>query len=143
VIVLDSNVLIYAKGEGHPLRGPCRALVEAIAAGTVEATTTAEAIQELVHVRARRRSRKDAAALGRAFTDLLSPLLPVAEDDLRRGLDLFEHHPELGAFDAVLAAATMSSGADALVSADRTFARIPGLRHIDPGSASFDEIVGS
>jgi uncharacterized protein len=143
VIVLDSNVLIYAKGEGHPLRDPCRALVEAIASGNVQATTTTEAIQEFVHVRARRRPREDAAALGRSYATLLSPLLPVREDDLRRGLELFEHHPELGAFDAVLAAATIASRAEAIVSADRTFAQVADLRHIDPGSPSFDQLLGS
>jgi predicted nucleic acid-binding protein len=35
LIVLDTTVLVYAKGQDHPLREPCRALVEAIAAGNV------------------------------------------------------------------------------------------------------------
>jgi uncharacterized protein len=93
--------------------------------------------------RARRRPREEAAALGRSYAALLSPLLPVREDDLRRGLDLFEHHPELGAFDAVLAAATIASGADAIVSTDQNFGQVADLRHIDPGSTSFGQILGS
>src|SRR5262245_37507996 len=134
VIVLDTTVLVYAKGTDHPLRDPCRALIQAAQEGRLGLTTTAEAIQEFVHVRARRRDRTDAAELGRAYVDLLSPLLPIAEQDVREGLRLFERHQDLGAFDAVLAAAAMAAGAATLVSAGRAFAHVPGLTHMDPAS---------
>jgi predicted nucleic acid-binding protein len=132
VIVLDTTVLVYAKGAEHPLREPCRELIAAIAAGDVAATTTAEAIQEFVHVRARRRDRSDAAALGRDYAELLSPLLPVAREHLERGLVLFERSQGLGAFDAVLAAAALETGATALVSADGGFGEVAGLPHLAP-----------
>lgn len=78
MIVLDTTVLVYAKGAEHPLRDPCRDLVAAIADERIAATTTAEVIQEFVHVRARRRDRSDAAALGRVtYAELLSPLLTI------------------------------------------------------------------
>lgn len=77
MIVLDTTVLVYAKGAEHPLRDPCRDLVAAIADERIAATTTAEVIQEFVHVRARRRDRSDAAALGRDYAELLSPLLTI------------------------------------------------------------------
>jgi uncharacterized protein len=141
LIVLDTTVLVYAKGQDHSLREPCRALIQAIATGTVEATTTPEVIQEFVHVRARRRSRRDAAQLGRSFAELLSPLLTIREDDLVAGLSLFERQPALGSFDAVLAAATIASGAEALVSADATFAHVPALAHLAPGTPAFDQIL--
>lgn len=140
MIVLDTTVLVYAKGQEHPLREPCRSLIKAIAAGTVDATTTPEVIQEFVHVRARRRSRRDAAVLGRSFAELLSPLLVVGEDELAAGLNLFERHSSLGSFDAVLVAAAATSGAEALVSADSTFARVPGLTHLAPGSPEFEQL---
>ena len=141
MIVLDTTVLVYSKGEGHPLLEPCVALLEAIAAGAVEATTTPEVIQEFVHVRARRRTRRDAVALGRSFAALLSPLLIVDEEQLRSGLGLFDRHRALGAFDAVLAAATLAAGADALVSADGTFADVTAINHVAPGTPSFDRLL--
>jgi predicted nucleic acid-binding protein len=70
-------------------------LIAAIAAGEVKATTSVEAIQEFVHVRARRRERSDAAALGRGYAELLSPLLTVAREDLDRGLALYERSGRL------------------------------------------------
>ncbi len=95
---------------------PSRALVEAIGDGRVPATTTAEVIQEFVHVRSRHRGRADAVQLGRAFAELLSPLLVVEREALERGLRLFERLPALGAFDAVLAAAAIELEAAAFVS---------------------------
>lgn len=143
MIVLDTTVLVYAKGADHPLRQPSRSLLEAVAAGNVEATTTPEVIQEFVHVRARRRPRREAAELGRSFVELLSPLLVVEEDHLLAGLRLFDRHHRLGPFDAVLAAAAIASGAEALVSADRTLSDVRGIRHVVPGTPAFDRLVGS
>jgi predicted nucleic acid-binding protein len=133
VIVLDTTVLVYAKGAEHPLRAPCRELVEGIAEGAVQATTSVEVIQEFVHVRARRRGRQDAAATGSDYAELLSPLLDVTREDLRRGLQLFERSDRLGAFDTVLAAAAMARNASALVSADVAFASLATeLPHVVP-----------
>ena len=134
MIVLDTTILVYAKGAEHPLRAPCRELIGAIAKGDVQATTSVEAIQEFVHVRARRRGRDDAAALGRDYAELLAPLLVVDGEGLRDGLALFERAPSLGAFDAVLAAAAILAGAGAMVSADTGFGEIPGLPHVLPNA---------
>jgi uncharacterized protein len=141
VIVLDTTVLVYAKDSEHPLRGPCRDLVAAIAGGAVEATTSVEAIQEFVHVRARRRGREDAAALGRDYAELLSPLLAVEREHLQQGLALFERMESLGAFDAVLTAAATAAGATALVSADKGFAEVPALPHTFPDAAGIAALL--
>ncbi len=132
MIALDTTVLVYAKGAEHPLRGPCRELIGAIARGDLQATTSVEAIQEFVHVRARRRGRDDAAALGRDYAELLSPLLVVDDQGLRDGLALFERVSSIGAFDSVLAAAATAAGATAMVSADSGFGDVPGFPHVVP-----------
>jgi len=143
VIVLDTTVLVYAVGDDHELREPARNLVEAVEDGRIQATTTVEAIQEFVHVRARRRDRPDAAALGRAYLTLLSPLLHPSEEDLVAGLRLFEREDSLGAFDAVLAASAIADGAEALVSADRSFAGVRGLRWVDLGGDDLAPLLGA
>jgi len=124
-------------GAAHPLRDPCRAIVTAVDAGEVAASTTVEVIQEFCHVRARRRNRADAAALARSYAELFSPLLVVDRDDLIDGLELFDQVGSLGAFDAVLAATARRHGADALVSADVEFATVADLQHLDPASPGF------
>lgn len=142
MIVLDTTVLVYAVGADHPLREPCRQLIRAIADGTVLATTTVEIIQEFTHVRARRRDRKDAAALARDYVELLSPLLIVEETDLHEGLRLYEEKSGFGAFDAILAAA-YAAGADALVSADSGFADITAIHHVVPDAEGVRQLLGA
>jgi uncharacterized protein len=132
VILLDTTVLVCAKSEDHPLREPCRSLIAAIADRQIEATTTVEVVQEFVHVRARRRSRSDAAGLGRDYAELLAPLLSPTAEDLRAGLAMFERHDALGAFDAVLAACAARTGIEALVSADTAFGDLPDISHVVP-----------
>ena|SRR5881398_12120 len=141
MVVLDTTVLVYAKGAEHPLREPCRRLIAAVAAGELEATTTVEAIQEFAHVRARRRGRTDAARLARSFAALLDPLLTVSAADLERGLTLFESAERLGPFDAVLAAAAEAAGAKALVSADAGFAELRRVPHVVPDSAGVAALI--
>jgi uncharacterized protein len=135
VIVLDTTVLVYATGADHPYREPCRRLVDAVSRRAVPATTTVEVIQEYVHVRARRSGRGDAIALGRAYADLLSPLMTVTAADLSDGLDLLSATTRLGAFDAILAATAVNRSATGVVSADRAFVGVPGLSHVVPDAA--------
>ncbi|WP_409048176.1 type II toxin-antitoxin system VapC family toxin [Microbacterium sp. HA-8] len=135
MILLDTTVLLYAVGAQHPQREPCRALVAAVGDGRVAATTTVEVLQEFAHVRARRRGREDAAALTANYAILLAPLVTVDADDLAGALRVFRAHEELGAFDAVLVAAALRrEHITGLVSADRAFAAVDGLVHLDPGS---------
>lgn len=141
MIALDTTVLVYAKGAEHRFRDPCRALIAAVADRLVEATTTAEVIQEFVHVRARRRGRADAVSLGNDYAELLAPLIPVTREHLQRGLVLFERVERLGAFDAVLAATASAAGAEALVSADVAFSAVEELRHVVPDAAGVASLL--
>lgn len=141
MIILDTTVLAYAVGEEHPLREPCRRLLAAHASATIEATTTIEVLQEFAHIRARRRTREDAAKLTRLYMVAFEPIVTTV-DDLDAGLSLFEEHPELGAFDAVVAAVALRRGAEALVSADRAFASVPNLSWMDPATPAIDQLIG-
>ena len=140
MIVLDTTVLVYAVGDDHPLGDPCRALIAAIGNHEQAATTTVEAIQEFVHVRARRRSRHDAADLARHYATLLAPLLQPDDRDLADGLSLYTAMASIGAFDAVLAATVLNrEDVTALVSADASLAEVPGLHVLNPAEPGFAE----
>lgn len=131
MFILDTTVLVCAVGRDHALAEPARRLMVAIASGRLAATTTIEVIQEFAHVRARRRSRSDAAALAREYTTLLSPLIVTTTDDLERGLGLWADHQALGAFDSVLLAACARIGGQALITADRALTNIAGIPALD------------
>ena len=56
---------------------------------------------------------------------------------LTLGLRLYEETPGIGSFDAVLCAVVITTGAEAVVSADRAFGTVKGVRHLDPASTEF------
>jgi len=132
LIIVDTTVLVYAVGSEHSYRAPSRSLMDAIGSGGLQATTTVEVIQEFAHVRARRRGRADARRLATAYADLLAPLATTTERHLRTGLDWWDRHKAIGAFDAVLAAVAQDLGVTALVSSDRAFARLTEVTHVLP-----------
>ncbi|MCW3045103.1 MAG: hypothetical protein JWL57_3261 [Actinobacteria bacterium] len=138
MILVDTTVLVYAVGTDHALRTPCRELLRLVEEGRVRATTTVEVLQEFAHVRARRRSRKDAAAVARSAAIGLSPLVHPEFEDLMDGLELFQTTERLGAFDAVLAASARRQRW-AIASADAAFEAVQGLRHLNPASPTFLE----
>lgn len=138
MIVLDTTVLVYAVGSEHPLREPCR---ELLTKRTSAITTTAGVIQEFVHVRSRRRSRAEAVKLATAYLTLLSPLLDVPERAVHDALGMLDEHADLGAFDAVLAAAAKHARCEALVTADRAFAEIDGLTVRYPDTAGVADLL--
>lgn len=140
MILLDTNILVYAVGSDHPLRLPCRRLLAAHAGGHVDCATTIAVIQEFAHTRARRYSRPDALQLARFYRRALHIELLV-RGDLDLGLTLFERHPALDAFDALLASVALSHGADWLISADRAFGSVPYLPWIDPASPDLDQLL--
>ncbi len=135
-IVVDTAVLAYASGGEHPLRPPSRRFDEAIERGELSATTSVEVIQELAHHKARRVDRASAVRLAREGATYLSPLLSTVKEDLDVGLGHFEEIEGLGSFHAVLAALALRHDGS-LVSPDKAFAKVPGLRHLDPASATF------
>lgn len=139
MILLDTTILVYAVGSEHPLRDACRNLLASQAEGILDATTTIEVIQEFVHVHARRRPRSEAVAVARDYVKALSPFATTIED-LTSGLDLFDSHSGLGAFDSVLAAVALARRAT-LVSADHSFAAVPGLKWIDPQTPAVEALV--
>jgi predicted nucleic acid-binding protein len=135
MLLLDTNVLVYAVGRAHPLRDPARALLHAAEQGHVAITTTPEVLQEFTHVYSLTRPRRDAAQLALDFARACSPLLASREADVPVAAELFEQFESIGAFDCLLAAIGVREQVD-LVSADRAFGLVPGLHWID--LATFD-----
>jgi len=143
MIVVDTTVLVYAVGSEHAYREPSRSLIEAVRAGDIQATTTIEVIQEFAHVRARRRGRDDARRLAAAYADLLAPLRTTSELNLRSGLEQWARSERLGAFDAVLAEVARDLGALAVVSADRAFEDVDGVRHVIPDASGVAHLLAA
>lgn len=134
-VFLDSNVFLYAAGGDHPLRAPCRRILVRLADGTLEATTSTEVVQELIHVLGRRGLRHEALRLATSVLDLVPDMLPVRPEDMRRTLAIMERHPDLPARDALHVATMHGACIGTIVSADRHFDLVEEIRRTDPSTA--------
>lgn len=131
-VFLDSNVFLYAIGKPHPLKGPCAAVLRAVAGGSLEANTSTEVAQEVMYVLGRRGDRALAARVVGDLTMLFPSMLPVELADITRACELFLQYPGLPTRDAVHAATMLNAGIGTVVTADRDFEQVAGLERVDP-----------
>ncbi len=132
MVFLDTAVLMYAAGGEHPLRDPCRAVLRRISDGNLEAVISAEVVQEILHRFTRIGRPAEGTALARAALDLFAPVLPITHALMRRLPALIEQYPSLAARDLVHVATCLHEGIADILSPDRGFDAVPGIRRIDP-----------
>lgn len=93
-------------------------------------------LQEFTHQRIRRtRNRAEAAARAREIA-LWCRLIDVTGAEMDRALDLVVRHPRLDAQDAVYAATALNHSIPVVLSPDRAFDDVEGLRRVDPLDAA-------
>jgi predicted nucleic acid-binding protein len=127
-LFVDTNVLLYAAGTAHALKRPAESWLRRIASGEVAATTSSEVVQEILFVLARRDAVDEALALTRDTLVLFPNLLAVGHKEMSRSLALLRKHPATSVRDAVHAGTMLENGVRDILTADRDFARIPGIR---------------
>lgn len=129
-LFIDTTVLAYAIGGPHEHREPCRRLIEHAATGEVQLHASVEALAELTFHQLRRGPRADALRAARIAQTMLE-LHPFDENVLTEALRLMDRSA-LRSRDAVHAATALGAGFSAIVTTDKSFARLPGLRADDP-----------
>ena len=131
-LFLDTAVFVYAGGREHPLRAPCRAILERVAAGALDATTSAEVVQQILHRFIAIGRPEIGAAMARDVLDAFEPVLPVTHGVMRRMPDLLGRYPTLAARGLVHVATCLKEGIEAIVSQDRGFDQVREIRRIEP-----------
>ena len=134
-VFLDTNLFLYAAGAQHPLRSPCQAVLKQLGRGALAGATSTEVVQELMYVLCRRGRQNDALRLARNVLALFPNLLPVTRADMALACNILEQAPGIPARDAVHAATMRNNGLEVIISADRHFDAIGGIRRIDPADA--------
>ncbi len=130
-VFIDTAVVIYAGGAEHPLQAPSRRILEQVADGRLQAVTSVEVIQEILHRFTAIGRRDIGAAMARDALDLFAPVLPVTHAVMRRMPELVEAHPALAARDFVHVATCLQEGIRDIVSPDRGFDLVAEVRRID------------
>jgi uncharacterized protein len=134
MILVDTNVIMYAAGAPHPHKVPSVTLLEQVATGAMEAVIDAEVLQEILHrYRAIRRWEEGKKVYDLA-RQLFPQVVPVTAEILDRARQLLDTDAQIMARDALHAAVVMQEGLEAVCSYDRDFDRIKGLVRREPGA---------
>ncbi len=132
MILIDSNVIMYAAGANHPNKLPSVALLARVAAGEIEATIDAEVLREILHRYRAIGQWSDGRRVYDLTRQLFPDVLPITTTVLDRARRLLDADPRLMAREALHAAVVMSEGMEAVSSYDRDFDRIMGIVRQEP-----------
>lgn len=121
MIFIDTNVFMYAVGRPHPLRDDARGLLTTQVEERRALATSAEVLQELLHVYVPVSRLETLDAALRLARDLAT-IWPVEEDDVAHARRLLVRHPQLGARDLLHLAVCHRRGARGLLTFDRGLA---------------------
>jgi predicted nucleic acid-binding protein len=132
VTFLDANVVIYAVGTAGTLRDAATAILDAAIDRPGTLVTDSEALQELLHVYTRREGIERAReVLAFTFGLIADGIEPVTASDVIAAANA-DLHPRLQARDRVHIAVMRRIGAGTIVTSDRGFDLVPGIRRLDP-----------
>jgi len=132
MMLLDSNVIMYAAGAPHACKAPSAVLLERVASGEFETAIDAEVLQEILHRYRCIRRWDRGQAVYRLARKVIPVVLPITADVTDVACQLLGDIPRLSARDALHAAVYRTSGATSFCSYDRDFDLVPGLRRVTP-----------
>jgi uncharacterized protein len=130
VILVDSNVPMYLVGSPHPHKTDAQRLLERCIASRERLVTDAEVLQEILH-RYVAIGRRD--AIQPAFEALLGVVdlvLPVRDVDVLRAREIVLGHDRVSARDALHVAVMEQHAITRIMSFDRAFDGVPGVRRL-------------
>ena len=130
MILIDSNVPMYLVGADHPHKVDARRLLEKLIVDGERLVTDAEVLQEILH-RYVAIARRDAIqpALDALLT-IVDEVLPIEAADVLAARDVLLGTPALSARDAIHVAIMRRHGIDRILSFDRGFDGMAGIRRL-------------
>jgi len=133
-VFIDTAVVMYANGTTHPLREACRSIMIRVGDGQLEAVTSVEVVQEILHRFISIRRPGIGVEIARVTMDAFAPVLPITHALMRRVPDLAARYPSLSGRDLVHVATCIHEGITEIITPDRGFDQVVELRRIDPMS---------
>lgn len=130
--LIDTNVFIYAVGEPHVYKESCATLMAKLETGEEAANIDSELLQEILYYFWRRRRHGEGAGLFDRLVAGFPDAFPITVAEVRRARELLGAQPLIEPRDAIHAAVVLTHGLEGIISADRGFDAIPGIRRFDP-----------
>lgn len=126
--LIDTNVIVYAVGKAHPLREGARKVLDQVGEGTLEANIDAEVLQEILHVYSARGERTKGFDTINDLLLLFPNPFPIGREEIEAASDLMRAYSFLTARDGVHAAVVRIHELDGIVTADKIFDGIKGVK---------------
>lgn len=130
---IDANIPMYAVGRDHPLREPCRLVLQRIADGDLAACTDSEVHQEILYRYWSLGQSVRGIALSSDSHGVVNIVLPVTSTDVTTARELGNKYPHIGPRDWLHLAVMLNNGITEIISADRHFENIKGVTRLAPG----------
>jgi predicted nucleic acid-binding protein len=121
---------MYVAGREHPNRAPASRFLSKVKAGTVDACTSTEVLQEIVYRYSALRRRNLAREVYDLFVEICPVVLSVTLADTDRARDLVCGEMAIPTRDAVHAAVMLNNDVDCIATFDAGFDRIEGIRRL-------------
>ena len=132
MILVDSNILMYAAGSPHPNKRPSLEFLMKVADGRTEAAVDAEVLQEVLHrYRALDRWKEGMAVYDHA-RQIFPVVFAVTAEVLDRARAILDRHPRMMARDALHASVAEIHAVEAICSYDCDFDELARLKRIEP-----------
>ncbi|HET7261565.1 MAG TPA: type II toxin-antitoxin system VapC family toxin [Casimicrobiaceae bacterium] len=128
MIFVDSNVPMYLVGAAHPHKADAIQLLESAIAAAEPLVTSAEVLQEILHRYVAIRRRDAIQAAFDALRNVVDGILPIEASDVEHARALVAGLADLSARDALHAAVMDRHGIERIMTFDRGFDSVPGIR---------------
>jgi predicted nucleic acid-binding protein len=130
VILIDSNVPMYLVGAEHRHKADAHRLLEAAVASGLRLATDAEVLQEILH-RYVAIGRRDAIQpCFDAILALVDEVIPIDGNDVEHAKAIVLERHTLSARDALHVAVMQRRRIPEILSFDRGFDSVPGIRRL-------------
>ena len=129
---IDANLIMYSIGGPHPLREPCKKLLEKIKSREILGVTNTEVLQEILY----RYFSMGRGTLGeiayQSMIEFCTDIFPVRVVDTDKALEILKMVNGITSRDAIHAATMMNNGIKEIISTDPHFDLIHEIKRIDP-----------
>jgi uncharacterized protein len=132
LILVDSNIFMYAAGAHHPFKRRSTHFLEGVAEGKTEAAVDAETLQEILHRYRSLRRWSEGCLVYDMVRTIFPEAIPITGEIVDRARILLDEYNHLMARDALHAAVAEAHSLGAICSFDRDFDRIQNIHRIEP-----------
>lgn len=130
MILVDSNIPMYLVGAAHPHKIDAQRLLERAISDGVKLVADAETLQEILQRYASIDRRDAIQPCIDALLGVVDEVLPVEAGDVLAAKDLLLQSASFSARDAVHVAIMRRHGIEDILSFDRGFDGVPGVRRL-------------